>query len=229
MINKKRVLGVIPAGTASTETARKNILPLAGKPLIAWTIETAQESAYIDQILLLSDDEDIIRFISVWADEVFLLTPPLMAASLPNGAESVLYALSIVPGFDYVVYLHPSSPLRTSDDIDSCLEYCEEAAVPSCITVSKAVPPPYWLCEINDEITLLPVMKGPYGYQRNEVQTAYVPNRAVYTANVKWLLDQQSFFKEGDTVGWMMPEERSIIIESDIDFIFCEWVLSKYI
>nr|HPK54819.1 acylneuraminate cytidylyltransferase family protein [Smithellaceae bacterium] len=117
MIQGKTVLAIIPARGGSKGIPRKNITNLAGKPLIAWTIEEAKKSKYIDRLILSSEDNEIIQVAKEWGCEVPFIRPRELAEDDTLGIEPVLHALNTIKKkYDYVVLLQPTSPLRSVDD-----------------------------------------------------------------------------------------------------------------
>jgi CMP-N,N'-diacetyllegionaminic acid synthase len=124
MIGERKVLGLIPARGGSKGVARKNIREVRGKPLIAWTIEEARRSIYLDRLVLSSEDTEIMEIARSFGCEVPFRRPEELAADDTPGIDPVLHALRELPGFDYVALLQPTSPLRTAEDIDGCIERC---------------------------------------------------------------------------------------------------------
>ncbi len=119
MIDGKTVLGVIPARGGSKRFPGKNIAQFRGRPLIAWTILAAQKSRFIDTLICSTDHIDIELVALVHGCKV--IRRPLELATDTAKSEDVLrHALSLLP-HDYVVLLQPTSPLRTTEDIDACL------------------------------------------------------------------------------------------------------------
>lgn len=126
MINGKTVLAVIPARGGSKRCPRKNIMDFGGKPLIAWSIEAARGSKYIDHLLLSTDDPEIAAtglLRGLKPGEV--LHRPVELASDTASSEAVLRHAMNTKGTDWVVLLQPTSPLRTSADIDACIELAQ--------------------------------------------------------------------------------------------------------
>ena len=124
MIDNKRVLAIIPARGGSKGVPRKNIRNLAGKPLIAWTIKEGKKSKYIDRLILSSEDSEIIEIAKAYGCDVPFVRPEELAKDNTSGVEPVLHAVSKLEGYDIVVLLQPTSPLRTVTDIDKCIEKC---------------------------------------------------------------------------------------------------------
>lgn len=221
MIRDKKVLAIIPARGGSKGVPHKNIRSAAGKPLIAWTIEEADKSRYIDRLIVSSDDTEIIQVAKEWGCEAPFIRPPELANDDTPGVAPVLHAISELPGYDYVVLLQPTSPLRTAKDIDRCIETCLDCAAPACVSVTIAADNPYWMYTVGDGVTLRPLLQSSQFTRRQDLPKVYVLNGAVYVANVSWLLKEQSFLCNS-TVAYIMPQERSLDIDDESDLKYFE-------
>lgn len=119
MIEGKTVLGVIPARGGSKRFPGKNIASFRGKPLLVWTIEAALKSQYIDTLICSSDDLDI-QILALFHGCKTLHRPAALATDEAKSEDVLRYVLQLYPA-DYVVLLQPTSPLRTTEDIDNCI------------------------------------------------------------------------------------------------------------
>lgn len=223
MIQGKSVLAVIPARGGSKGVPGKNIRELAGKPLIAWTIEAAKKSRYIDRLVLSSDDENIIRVAEMWGCEAPFVRPAELARDETPGVVPLLHALDMLPGYDYVVLLQPTSPLRLASDIDACLERCLQAAAPACVTVVEPSHHPYWTYVMAESGGLSPLFENA-PKARQQLPKALALNGAVYVASVEHLLASGTLLP-GGVVGSEMPAERSLDIDTESDFIEAETMM----
>src|SRR5690606_9725040 len=125
MFGDKKVLGLITARGGSKGIPRKNIKLLGGKPLIAWTIDAALKSRYIDRLILSSDDNEIISIAKSLNCDVPFVRPSELATEISSSMDVVLHALDHVGEFfDFLLLLQPTSPFRTSEDIDAIIESC---------------------------------------------------------------------------------------------------------
>ncbi|CAH1215781.1 CMP-N,N'-diacetyllegionaminic acid synthase [Paenibacillus allorhizoplanae] len=227
MIEGSRVLGVITARGGSKGVPRKNVRNIAGKPLIGWTIEEAKKSQYLDNLILSSDDEEIISVAQSFECEVPFIRPSELALDGTLGIEPVLHAIDNVKGYDYVVLLQPTSPLRSAIDIDRCIEICIAEGYPSCVSVSESIKSPYWMYKLNVDGTLDPLLKIENRLAtRQELPVSYVLNGAIYVAKIGWLKEQKSFLHK-ETGAYIMPQERSYDIDTAMDFEFVEFLMKK--
>ena len=223
MIDGKSVLAIIPARGGSKGVPRKNIWPLAGKPLIAWTIKTAQKSRYIDRLILSSEDAEIITVAKDWGCEVPFVRPADLARDETPGIDPVLHALDAIPGYDYVVLLQPTSPLRKTADIDGCLARCTEQNAPACVSVTPPVQHPYWTYSIADQGRLVPLFAN-IPDRRQDLPAVYTLNGAVYVARTRDLRLTRDFLIPG-VVAFVMPDSRALDIDTPADLTLAECLL----
>lgn len=217
MINGKSVIAIIPARGGSKGLPRKNILALGGKPLIAWAIEAAQASQYLDRVILSSDDDEIISVAASFGCEVPFKRHLSLAADDTPSSEVVIDALERCSGYDLVVLLQPTSPLRTAEDIDKTIEQCEVLNAPACVTVCETDQSPYWMFTLEREAYLLPIVQRSLLTRRQDLPSTYILNGAVYVARTDWFLKERTFIST-TTVAYIMPASRSVDIDTEEDF-----------
>ncbi len=214
----KSILAIIPARGGSKGLPRKNLLPLGGKPLIAWTIEAARASKTIDRLILTSDDEEIMTTAEGLGCEVPFARPAPLAGDETPMAAVVEHALdSLERGYDYLVLLQPTVPGRRGEDIDAAVARCIEAEAPACVTLCEAEENPHWMFRLDDAGRLAPLLDGQEPpARRQDLPRHYLLNGAVYVAACEWFRERRSFFGEG-AVGQVMPRERSLDIDTAED------------
>lgn len=222
MYGDKRILGLIPARGGSKGLPGKNIRPLAGKPLLAWTIEAALQSGFVDRVVLSSDDESILACGRQWGADVPFVRPAHLAADDTPGTAVVQHALEQLPGYDHVVVLQPTSPLRSGKDIDGAIERLFSTKAPACVSVTMAEKSPYWMFFLSGDYRLQPVLPfADRAVNRQSLPDVYVLNGAVYVAEIGWLQQSGSFLSE-QTVAYLMPVDRSVDIDSERDLALAE-------
>lgn len=222
MINDKSVLAIIPARGGSKGVPGKNIRLLNGKPLIAWTIEEVEKSKYIDRAIVSTEDDAIIKAALQYRGDVPFKRPDYLAQDGTAGTLPVMHAIEQLPGYDYIVLLQPTSPLRSYEDMDACIELC----VKSNATVASVTEPeknPYWMFQLGAKEQLIPLMGRVEALLRQDLPKVYSLNGAVYVSSVEEFKKTGVFITE-QTVGYVMPRERSIDIDTLIDFQICEWL-----
>jgi len=229
MIDNKRVLAIIPARGGSKGIPRKNIVPLCGKPLIAWTIEAARNSVYLDRCILSSEDPEIIEVARQWGCDVPFVRPAELSSDNTPGIAPVLHALTTLPElYDYVVLLQPTSPLRNSADIDGAIEKVARNGYPACVSVVPVAKGPQWMFHLDARERLVSFLTDtPISTIRQELMSLYLLNGAVYAADVAWLMSTRSFLSP-QTAAYVMPEARSVDIDTPLDLRLCELLITVF-
>lgn len=217
MIDGKTVLAIIPARGGSKGVPRKNIREVAGRPLIAWTIDEAKKSKYIDRLILSSDDAEIIQVAQSWGCEVPFVRPTALAQDETPGIDPVLHAMEKLPDYEIVVLLQATSPLRSVEDIDGCIEHCITAGANACVSVTQAEQNPYWTYTLATGGAMQPLIQPKQNFsRRQDLPQVYILNGAVYVAYRDWLREHKTFMTE-ETLGFVMPQERSLDIDTELD------------
>jgi CMP-N-acetylneuraminic acid synthetase len=237
------VLGVILARGGSRRVYKKNIKLLGGKPLVAWTIEAAKNAKMLDYFLVSTNDEEITKISKDWgapvpfkrpekiSEDVDSIQPTIHAIQkyesyLDSGRWDVSLETVAQHMIDYVVILQPTSPFRTSADIDECVRIAKTTGVDAVISFKKACESPYWMFTLKEyghemepytpEIEL----EGDNLVIQN-LPTIFYPNGAVYVLRRDVALRGKIY--EGNRIyGFIMPEERSIDLETECDFMHAE-------
>lgn len=216
-MNSKRVIAVIPARGGSKSLPRKNLLLAGGRPLIAWTILAAQKSNAIDYLALSSEDSEIIAVAEAWGCSAPFRRPDELSTDTASTIDVVLHALEQLPGYDYVILLQPTSPLRTEYDIDKAFALLEATGAPSCVSICEVDKSPYLMYLLGNDKTITSVMPQlPTLMRRQDLPATYVLNGAIYIANVDWLRKNKKFITS-ETVAYEMDRERSIDIDTKED------------
>ncbi|GIX18286.1 MAG: hypothetical protein KatS3mg119_2472 [Rhodothalassiaceae bacterium] len=221
MYRDRRILALIPARGGSKGVPGKNIRPLAGRPLIAWTIEAARASRFIDRVVLSSDNEDICRIAAAYGCEVPFRRPPALARDDTPGIAPVLHALEQLPGYDHLVLLQPTSPFRTTEDIDAAITRCIDTGAPSVVSVTPASQHPSWMYHIEEDGRLTHLLGEEPLARRQELPRIYALNGAIYVAHVPTLLKEKRLILPG-TIAHVMPRARSLDIDTALDFDIAE-------
>jgi CMP-N,N'-diacetyllegionaminic acid synthase len=218
VIDGLRVLALITARGGSKGLPGKNIRPAGGKPLLAWTVEAARGSRYCDRVVISTDDETIAAAARAHGCEVPFMRPSQLATDTASSMDVVMHALQALPGFDLLLLLQPTSPLRTSADIDAACELLLAQQAPACVSITPARESPYWMYSVGPDHALKPVVELPAGItRRQDLPLAYSLNGGVYLARTPWLQESRSFVTP-QTVALVMPANRSLDIDTLEDF-----------
>jgi CMP-N,N'-diacetyllegionaminic acid synthase len=226
------VVALIPARGGSKGIPRKNVLPVAGKPLIAWTIAAALRSRKLSRILVSTDDAEIAQVAREYGAEAPFLRPPELARDESPVIDTVEHALRWVERAagnlpDYVLLLQPTSPLRTTEDIDGAIDFAYARGAEAVLGVCEASPHPYLARRIAqdgslDDFIVVPTRPA----RRQDFPPAYVLNGAIYLNRVESLLASRTFQPPG-TLAYPMPAERSCDIDTPLDLQIAEMILKN--
>lgn len=227
---KSKIVAIIPARGGSKGIPRKNIRPFCGRPLIAYTIEAALCSKYIEKVTVSTEDEEIAEVSRIYGADVIPRPPELAQDDTPTlpVIQHVIRHLKEVEDFhpDIVVILQPTSPLRTAEDIDGALEKFLETEYGSVVSVCEVEHPPHWMYTLEGD-RLKPVIEGGEGItQRQDAPKVYRLNGAVYVTPTDIIMKQNRELGE-DTRAYVMPPERSVDIDSEFDFKLAEVLMQK--
>ncbi len=155
----------------------------------------------------------IAKVATDWGASVPFLRPAHLALDDSPGVDPILHALEHLHDYDWVVVLQPTSPFRTSADIDAALELCWENNKKSCVSLKETDDHPNWMFFMGQDERLESILSGGVLPRRQDLRPAYVLNGAIYIQTVSLLKETKSFFPK-DTIGYLMPPERSIDIDT---------------
>lgn len=224
------MIGIITARGGSKGLPRKNVLPFCGKPLIAYSIEAARNSSAIDRIIVSTDDQEIAAVSREFGAEVPFMRPAELATDVASSRDVILHALLFLEGQGVSVeefcLLQPTSPLRTAADIDGTFEVFQREKADSVLSVTPYDHPVQWAVEIQADERLVPREK-PLSGRRQDLVEYYRPNGAVYMFRTDFLKKTETYFGT-NSYGYCMPPERSVDIDTPLDFVIAETVF-KYL
>lgn len=227
-------VAIIPAKGLSTRLPNKNVLSFDGKPLVVHTISQALEAKRVSRVIVSSEDPDILSMATDEGAEA-LLRPVELCTAQATALDVARHALdelglSVDATQERIVYLQPTSPLRLVEDIDAAIELAETTntdAVPS-ITRSHISPHRLWRLEDDGE-GMLPYLPAadPFKRRQNQPQ-AFALNGAIYVCRIGALLEPDCLSLVcGEVQPYIMPVERSVDIDTAIDFAFAERLFSE--
>jgi CMP-N-acetylneuraminic acid synthetase len=224
-------LALIPARGGSKGIPGKNIRDLVGKPLIAWTIETALNCKVCSKVVVSTDNQKTMAIARDWGAEVPFIRPEHLsrddATSISVVHHAIEYFLTI--GFnksDYILLLQPTSPLRTADDIKNAIDIAQSKQADAVVSVTSAPSHPYLTKKITPLGILNGFLDGKFdNIRRQDLPPAYALNGAIYLNKISSLLEENTFLPENKTYAYVMPPERSIDIDTSWDFYLAELIL----
>ena len=220
-----KIIAIIPARGGSKGISRKNVRLIGDKPMLAWNIEAARKSKYIDSVYISTDDTEIKEVASKYGANV-IDRPKNIAGDTASSESSLCHSLKILSDQgikpDLLVFMQCTSPLTSSEDIDEAVRKLLDTNADSCLTVTDFH---YfiWKEDLKGEAKGINHDKS-YRPRRQDRDSQYVENGAVYVMNVRgFLKEKHRFF--GKTVISVMPRERSFEVDELIDLHIVEAML----
>ena len=224
----ERMLCAIPARGGSKRLARKNLLPLAGKPMLVYSIEAARDSGLFGEIFVCTDDDEIAGIARRHGAAVPFLMPTELCGDLIPSHVPCAHLARELGNHDSLICLQPSSPLRSGADIRAACQRFEQDRLDFLVSVT-AVDPHYFHWAVhrpNQEGEWRLFFGEQFMKERPLLPPVYRPNGAIKIARLAALEQTGHFF--GQKLGVLeMPEERSVHVATRFDFELCEFLLSK--
>ena len=231
-MNRFEVLAIVPARAGSKSVPLKNIAQVGNKPLIAYTIAAALGAEGVDRVIVSTNSHRIARIATSFGAEVPFLRPRRFAKDDTPGFLPIFHAIQWLEeheGYrpDYVMCLQPTSPLRTSEDIESAIHLAKEKNADSVVSVTPAKHHPYWMKFVDSEgraSDFAPLVR-PIS-RRQGLPLVYAVNGAIYLARRDVLIGRRTWYTEC-TYAYIMPEERSLDIDTPWDLNVADLVLRR--
>lgn len=221
---------IITARGGSKGIPGKNLRPAAGKPLIAWTIETALAATSLDRVIVSTESPEIADVARRHGAEAPFMRPADLAQDHTPGIEPVLHAVQWLEeneGYqpDIIVLLQPTSPLRIPEDIDRAIELIHEKSADAIVSVTPAEAHPYWMKQIDGSGRMTDFIKLEQPIdRRQDLPEVYVLNGAIYLARYEVLVEQKTFYTD-NTLCLVMPIERSLDVDTPWDLYLADLIL----
>lgn len=227
-----RVLAVIPARGGSKGIPRKNVVPLAGRPMIAYTLDAARQSTAVTDILVSTDDDEIAALCESHGVAVPYRRPAELGGDSVGMVDTVVHALDWWGGAnggdpDLVVLLQPTSPLRSAADIDGTVRALRDSGKASAISVHRLREHPMECVRVAGEAWSM-LEKPPVGASRRQDYNAQFQfiNGAIYAVTPRFLRDRRAFMTEGhETALYTMSPLRGLDIDYPEDLDLAEAIL----
>lgn len=211
----------------------KNIRPLAGKPLLAHTLEQAKESGLFQRIAVSSDSDAILKVAEQWGADDLVVRPEELASDTAPKLPAICHcakAAEIKAGkkADIIVDLDATSPLRLAEDIKGAVNLLEQKDISNVITGAPARRSPYFnLVEVDERgVAHLSKPPGSSVVRRQDSPACFDMNASIYVWKRDALFDNTTVFNN-DTALFIMPEDRSHDIDSELDFEIVEFLMKK--
>ena len=223
-------IAIITARSGSKRLPHKNIMPLAGKPLMAYSIEAALESGIFDTVMVSTDSEEYAKIAREWGAEVPFLRSAEnssdKAGSWEVMREVLDYYKSIGEEFDMFTLLQHTSPLRNAEDLKGAYQMYNEKNAKSIVSVCEAESKMATFNTIADDGSLYNwVNHGTSVYEKGK--TVYRLNGSIYMVRVSTFPEDLNIYKD-NCLAYVMPQERSMDIDTELDFVIAEAVLKHF-
>jgi CMP-N,N'-diacetyllegionaminic acid synthase len=211
----------------------KNLREMHGKPLLAYTVEQAKASGLFDVVAVSSDSSQILEIANRFGADLLIERPAELATDTAAKLPVIRHAVAEAERqsgrtFGTLVDLDATSPLRNVDDIRAAVALLEDTGSGNVITAMPARRSPYFnLVELNDQgqVVLSKPVATPF-VRRQDAPLCFDMNASIYVWRRDTLFQAPSLFNP-DTQLYVMPEERSIDIDSELDFQFVEFLIAQ--
>jgi CMP-N,N'-diacetyllegionaminic acid synthase len=222
------ILAIVPARAGSKRLPGKNTLELHGKPLICWTLEAAQKSRVIDLLVVSSDDDEVLAHGERLGART-LRRPSDLAQDTSTTYDVLLHTLESLELEGLrparIMLLQPTSPLRDAADIRAAVSRMNETQAKSVVSVCPCEHSPLWSNTLGAQGQMDDFLSPALLNQRSQdLPLYYRLNGAVYIANTQSFIEQKGFFMS-NSMAYVMPAEKSVDIDTIIDFKLCQIIL----
>lgn len=229
MIGDERVVALVPARGGSTTVSDKNVRRLGGKPLVGWPIDVASATDAVDRVVVSTDDDRIASVAREFGADV-LERPPELASDDSLVIETIRHAVEELSEegetAQYMAMLEPTCPLREPRDVDRCLDRLAGSDLDSVATFTESEVNPHRTWRLGEDGPPEPFVEGADPWQpRQALPEAYQLNGGVYAFDVDAVPDEGVSLLFGNSGGVVMPPERSVDIDTEVDFALAEAVL----
>ena len=229
-MSDKRIVAIIPARGGSKGVAQKNIRPLGGKPLIAWTIDVAKKIRKIDRVIVSTDCDVIADVAKLYGAEVYI-RPAELATDKALVIDTVRHLIGVLKGegekADFFLLLEPPAPFREACDVEASLCLLMDNDYDSVATFSEAPLNPHRAWRIDGEKPKLMIPAANPWQPRQYLPPAYKLNGAVYAFRYSRIPQNSQAMLYGRCGAVIMPNERSVDIDTELDFKIAELMIGE--
>ena len=237
MIDGKKVIAIVPARQGSKGLAKKNIIDFLGKPLLVWSIEAALQSNYVDRIIVSTDSTEIAGVGETFGADIPFIRPSYLSQDNSTSVDVICHAIEFMSekldeNFDFVILLEPTSPLRTSEDVDSALEkFIGNPDARSLVSVGESESQHNTLqfnITESEFISVEPSSKKFVHMRRQDLARSYFLDGSIYLSYIHTLFEFASFV-HGKTLTLSLPKWKNIEIDDEYDYVMALALGRKYL
>jgi CMP-N,N'-diacetyllegionaminic acid synthase len=218
MYQGKYILALIPARGGSKRLPRKNVLPLQGMPLIAWSIGAARAARYVDAVVVSTDDDEIATIALAHGATVHRRPATLAADDTPSLPVFVDALLAHAPAADILLALQPTSPFRTAAQLDEAIAALVDQSADALIAVSKAKLGPEWQLPLVDGLLAMPSEEALARTRTQDQPLRYLPNGFLYAYTRATLLAAKRYAFGERTLPFVVEAPYNLDIDDSTDF-----------
>lgn len=237
MIDGKKIIAIVPARQGSKGLAKKNIIDFLGKPLLVWSIEAAVQSNYVDRIIVSTDSTEIAGVGEKFGADIPFIRPSYLSEDNSTSVDVICHAIEFMSeklgeNFDFVILLEPTSPLRTSEDVDLALEkLIGSPDARSLVSVGESESQHNTLqfnITESEFISVEPSSKKFVHMRRQDLARSYFLDGSIYLSYIHTLFEFASFV-HGKTLTLSLPKWKNIEIDDEYDYVMALALGRKYL
>lgn len=225
-------IAIIPARSGSKGLVDKNIIDLAGKPLMYYTINAALESGCFDEVVVSTDSQKYAAIAKKCG-----AAAPFLRSSDTSGdrADSWSVVKEVLSGYekfgkkyDYAALLQPTSPLRNAEDIRNAFQKLNNVKANAVVSITEVEHPVQWCFTLENDNMMDAFAKSPYSrMRRQDLQKHYRENGAIYIVDAKKIMNSEYDFYADRCVGYIMSQKNSVDIDTASDLFVAEAIMNK--
>jgi CMP-N,N'-diacetyllegionaminic acid synthase len=218
----EKYLAIVTARSGSKRLPGKNVRDFCGKPLFVWSVLTGLACPKVARTIVSTDSEEYQRIAIAAGADCSWLRAPALAADSSSSADVVKDVIDRlgdeVRQYRGLVLLQPTSPLRVAADIGGALALFEARNAPAVVSVSETECPPVWMGRLPPSLVMDEFVPAQFrGLRSQDLGDWYRLNGAVYVIGIDEFRREHGFMPRG-TLGYVMPRERSIDVDTAFDF-----------
>jgi CMP-N,N'-diacetyllegionaminic acid synthase len=223
------MIAIIPARCGSKGLPGKNIKYFLGKPMIAYTIEAALASKYIENVIVSTDCKEVEEVAKKFGAKSHFLRPKELSMDNSKAIDNYIYTVDRLNndfGYDIkdFIVLQPTSPLRVMNDIDEAIDLFQRKDADSVVSFTEEYHPIKWHKYLTKEGRFENIFDESL-LNRQEYKSSYFPNGAIYVFNYK--LIKHNLYYSDNSYAYIMPRHRSVDIDTLEDFQYAEFLIGQ--
>lgn len=230
MFKNSKILALIPARGGSKGIKGKNIIPLGGKPLISYSIQSALESKYVDDVVVSTDSKEIAEIAQKYGAQIPFMRPSELAGDSIKTIDVVIHAIQQMKSkgccYDTLLLLQPTQPLRTAGDIDGAIRLFYEKGCCGLASVSPVDDHPILIRSLSDNGILTPLLDRNSTCRRQDMPVFYKINGCVYLNSIDEINVNTSF--NDNPIGYVMKRTHSVDIDERKDLCVAEYYIKQF-